>query len=247
MQYPIFLAPMYRGASADHRAHCHEAGACLSYFVMLARAHAADDASSQTQAPPPQVFPEIDGIPQPQMKTAVQLIGSDPQVMAREASLLEAAYGNSICAIEINMGCPMVHVTKLGAGAVLMEDVALAQAIIEAVVEAVSLPVSVKFRKGPSEAAGETAPEFARMAEAAGASLLTVHGRFTSQHFEGLADKAVVERVKSSVGVPVYASGDVCTVTDVTTYRNLGADGVMVARAARENPGVFADLLAGAS
>ncbi len=164
--------------------------------------------------------------------------------MAKTAQMLEATYGNTLTYLDINMGCPIVYVTRLGAGAVLMEDFPRAEAIIKAVVAAVELPVSVKFRRGSSEEAGETAPEFARMAEAAGASLLTIHGRMTSQQFEGVADKSVVERVKARVQIPVFASGDVRFAADVQAYRELGADGVMIARAARENPEVFSELRA---
>ena len=230
------LAPMYRAADAAFRAQCHQAGADLSFYVMLARSGEA-----RKGAPVPQVFPELDGVPQPQMRTGVQLIGSDPQTMADEARFLESCFGEGLAVIDINMGCPIVHVTRLGAGAVLMEDLPRAQAIIEAVVAGVALPVSVKFRKGP-RAGQEIAPEFGRMAEGCGATAITVHGRTTDQFFDGLADKAVIERVKAKVGIPVYASGDIRTAADVRTYRGLGADGVMVARAAREDPQVFREL-----
>lgn len=231
-EFPIILAPMYRGVDAALRASCHQAGADMSYFVMLA---VPDPAGV------PQIFPEVDGRVQSQMTTAVQLIGSDALAMARQAAFLEDAYGDSLAAIDLNMGCPMERILSRGAGAALMEDVECAERIIGQVARAIHLPVSVKFRKGPRRSQ-ETAAEFARMAEASGATSLTVHGRTTDQMFEGEADKSVIERVKAAVSIPVYASGDIRSADDVRAYRDLGADGVMIGRAARENPQVFHEI-----
>jgi nifR3 family TIM-barrel protein len=226
----VVLAPMYRVGSPEFRARCENAGADLSYHVMLA------------QSPPVLVGAEtlsLSGKP-----TAVQLIGSDPQILANQAAALEVEQKDAIALIDINLGCPLARITNLGAGAALMQDMPLIERLLKAVVAAVDLPVTAKIRKGYGEGE-DRAVELAQRAEACGIAAICVHGRTAAQQFEGIADKTVVGRVKQALSIPVFASGDVLTPADAIEYlHTYGADAVMVARGARDNPAIFSEIKA---
>ncbi len=170
---------------------------------------------------------------------ALQLFGNDPAIMAEAAQMAEAAGAD---AIDINMGCPMHKVVKNGDGSALMKDLPRAAAVIEKTVSAVKVPVTVKMRLGWSR---ETmnATELARMAEAAGAAALTVHGRTREDFYSGAADWEEIARVVASVSIPVFGNGDV---TDgpsaVKMMKETGCAGVAVGRAAWGNPWVFREI-----
>jgi tRNA-dihydrouridine synthase len=122
-----------------------------------------------------------------------------------------------------------------------MRKPARAEAILRAVVGAVRLPVTVKFRKG-YELEEDSAVDFARMAEGCGVAAVAVHGRTARQLYHGASDRSLIARVKQALSIPVIASGDVFSHADIRSYReDLGADAVMVARGARGNPWIFAD------
>ncbi|MCU0909997.1 MAG: tRNA dihydrouridine synthase DusB [Rhodobacteraceae bacterium] len=165
--------------------------------------------------------------------TAVQLAGRDPWWMAEAARLVEAS-GARI--IDINMGCPAKKVTNGLAGSALLRDLPLALRLIEAVVAAVKVPVTLKTRLG-WDGGCHAAAELARMAEAAGAAMITVHGRTRQQFYTGRADWAAIGDVVRAVRVPVVANGDI---TDAATARAAlaasGAAGVMVGRGAQGQP-----------
>ncbi|MDR3053770.1 MAG: tRNA-dihydrouridine synthase family protein [Coriobacteriales bacterium] len=222
------LAPMYRVGSPAFRARCESAGADLSYHVMLA------------QSPPALVDAEtlsLSGKP-----TAVQLIGSDPRILANQAAALEAELKGALALIDINLGCPLARITGLGAGAALMQDMPLIERLLKAVVAAVDLPVTAKIRKGYSDGE-DRAVELAQRAEACGIAAICVHGRTAAQQFEGVADKTVVGRVKQALAIPVFASGDVLGSASAIEYlHTYGADAVMVARGARDNPAIFGEI-----
>jgi nifR3 family TIM-barrel protein len=163
----------------------------------------------------------------------VQLAGCEARWLAEGARIAEAA-GADI--IDINMGCPAKHVTSGQAGAALLRDLEHATSLIQAVIAAVRVPVTLKTRLGWNEQS-IVAPELARRAEAAGVAMVTVHGRTRAQFYQGRADWNVIAAVKLAVNIPVVANGDVTNFNDATQILAAsGADAVMIGRAARGRP-----------
>jgi nifR3 family TIM-barrel protein len=171
---------------------------------------------------------------------AIQIFGSEPRVMADAARMVEAA-GADI--VDINFGCPVRKVTKTGAGATLLDDAARACAIVEAVAGAVSVPVSVKMRRGlenGSRACLAVGPELV----ASGAASLTLHPRSARQMYTGTADHALTAELVSLVDVPIIASGDITSRARAqAVLATTGAAAVMVGRAAQGNPWALRELL----
>lgn len=169
--------------------------------------------------------------------SAVQLFGSDPEAFYNACKIPEI---QSFDIIDINMGCPVRKVVARGEGSALMKTPTLASEIVRACIEGSGKPVTVKHRSGYET---ETAVDFAKVIEKAGASAITVHGRTREQMYNGFSDRGVIKRVKEAVSVPVFGNGDVKTPEDAfSMIAETGCDGVMLARGAVGNPSIFASL-----
>lgn len=233
----VFLAPM-SGITDEpfrQRAHAHGAGLVVSEMVAsgeLARGRAGCDLRIRHSGLPVHM---------------VQLAGREAAHMAEGARI---AAGEGADVIDINMGCPAKKVTGGYAGSALMRDLDHALSLIEAVVGAVAVPVTVKMRLGWDESA-LNAPMLARRAEQAGVTMVTVHGRTRCQFYQGKADWRAIARVKQAVSIPVVANGDLGSPGEAATILDQsGADAVMIGRAHYGAPwiaGSIAAVAAGAS
>lgn len=181
---------------------------------------------------------------------AVQIFGHEPEFMAEAARLItQNEYIGCVSevppsAIDINMGCPVKKVTANGEGSALLKNPVLAGEIIEAVVKATHLPVTVKIRAGWDKDS-INAVEMARVAEASGASMLCIHGRTREQMYEPGVNREVIAAVKGAVKIPVLGNGDIYTAEDaLSMMRDTGCDGVMIARGAMGNPWIFSEIRA---
>ena len=173
--------------------------------------------------------------------TAIQLFGSVPAELAEAARMVEASGADMI---DFNMGCPVPKIVNNGEGSALMKNPQLAHDILAAMVKAVKIPVTVKFRAGWDNA-NRNAVEIARAVEAAGVSAVAVHGRTRQQFYEGKADWSIIADVKQAVKVPVFGNGDIFTVADgLRMQEQTGCDGLMIGRGADGNPWLFTALAA---
>ncbi|WP_425286758.1 tRNA dihydrouridine synthase DusB [Nitratireductor aquibiodomus] len=214
----VFLAPMSGVTDLAFRARAHAHGAGLVVSEMVASGELArGKAESARRLRRPDVDVHM-----------VQLAGREAHWMAEGARIAEAQ-GADI--IDINMGCPAKKVTGGYSGSALMREPDHALSLIEAVVAAVQVPVTVKMRLGWDENA-LNAPEIASRAENAGVAMVTVHGRTRCQFYKGRADWQAISAVKAAVGIPVVANGDVTTAEDAAgILAASGADAVMIGRA----------------
>ena len=229
----VVLAPMAGVTDEVFRELCIEQGADLTYTEMVS-AKALSYNNRKTQ--------DLMRLSPLESKVSVQIFGHEPETMAAEARTIQELLGESLFAIDINMGCPARKIAGKGDGSALMRNPELASSIVAAVKASVTCPVTVKFRRG-YELGNETAPELARRLEAAGADALCVHGRFAQQLYRGSADWDVIAKVVDAVSVPVIGNGDVTCGRDAKRMLDeTGCQAVMIGRGAQGNPWVFADV-----
>lgn len=224
----LVLAPMAGVTDLAFREICREHGADLAYTEMAsAKALVYQDKKTR----------ELIQSSPADTPVVVQIFGSEPGIMAAAAA---KAYAITPCvAIDINMGCPTGKIVKNGEGCALMCTPQLAGRIVEAVVAAVGVPVTVKIRKGWDKGS-VNAVEVARICESAGAAAVTVHGRTRMQMYAGTVDRDIIREVKQSVGIPVIANGDVFEPEDAKKLLEYtGADAVMIGRGALGDPWLF--------
>ena len=226
----LSLGPMAGVTDMPFRILCKEQGADLIYTEMVS-AKGIHYNNTNTK--------DMLIVDEKERPTALQLFGSEPEIMAETAKRIEE---RNFDIFDINMGCPVPKVVNNGEGSAMMKDVKTASAVVSAVVKAVKKPVTVKIRKG--FAAGDAnAPEFAKAMEEAGASAIAVHGRTREQYYSGKADWDIIAAVKQKVSIPVIGNGDIFTPQDAEKMlRYTGCDGIMVARGAQGNPWIFKNI-----
>ena len=229
---PVILAPMAGVSDLPFRLLCKEQGAGMVCTEMIS-AKAILYGNKNTE--------ELMRIHPQEGSVSLQLFGSDPKIMGEMAKRIE---DRPFAVLDLNMGCPVPKVVNNGEGSALMKDPLLAGRIIEAVARAIQKPVTVKIRKGFDDS-HVNAPEIAYIAQESGAAAVAVHGRTREQYYTGRADWEIIARVKEAVHIPVLGNGDV---TDGESARRMmkqtGCDGVLVGRAARGNPWIFAEITA---
>jgi len=226
----LFVAPMAGVTDRPFRMLCKRFGAGLAVSEMVSsRPELRETRKSRLR-----VAHAGEAAP-----VSVQIVGSDPSMMA-QAARYNVDHGAQI--IDINMGCPAKKVCNVAAGSALLEDEQLVGRILDAVVGAVTEPVTLKIRTGPNPGR-RNAARIARIAESAGVQLLAVHGRTRACGFAGTAEYETIAEVKSAVRIPVVANGDLETARDVArVLERTGADGVMIGRAAHGRPWIFREI-----
>lgn len=231
----VYLAPMAGITDAAMREVCAMCGAQMTVTEMVS-AKGLSYKSRRTK--------DLLSLSPLEKQASVQLFGSDPALLADMARWVEDELGDRLHSIDLNMGCPAPKIVNNGEGSALMRDLPLASRIIGAVKKAICVPLSVKFRAGFS-ADEKNAAEFARMAEEAGADILTVHGRTREQYYGGKADWGIIREVKRNAGksMRVIGNGDITDAQSAAAMlEQTGCDAVMVARGALGNPFIFTKI-----
>lgn len=227
----IALAPMAGVTDLPYRILCKEMGCGLLYTEMVS-AKAILYKNKNTEP-----LLETNESENP---IAVQLFGSDPEIMGNMARKL--CEERTFDIIDINMGCPVPKIVNNHEGSALMKNPKLVEEILTNIVSKVDRPVTIKIRKGFDEQ-NVNAVEIAKVAESCGVSAIAVHGRTREQYYSGNADYKVIADVKHNVSIPVIGNGDIRGIEDAKRiYEETGCDGIMIGRAARGNPWIFRDI-----
>lgn len=235
MTHGIALAPMAGFTDHAMRVVCHMHGAEYSVGEMVS-AKAVTFGDKKTFA--------LAKITADEGPSAVQIFGSEPEVMAYAAGVLSTPIDGGVVpvAIDINMGCPVNKIYSNGEGSALMKNPELIEKITSAVSRAISIPCTVKLRTGV-DSEHINAVECALAAEEGGAQMVTVHGRTRVQMYSGEVDKGTIAAVKSALKIPVFANGDITdSKTALEMLRATAADGIMIGRGAVGNPFIFEEI-----
>jgi tRNA-dihydrouridine synthase B len=226
----LFLAPMAGVTDYPFRRLCRQYGAALATSEMLsADMNLWGSKKSQTRIPE-----KLEVAPR-----SVQIAGSEPEQMAK-AAYASVQMGAHI--VDINMGCPAKKVCNKAAGSALLQDKPLVRDILQAVVSAVDVPVTLKFRTGWSVST-RNAVEIAQIAEQCGIKAIAIHGRTRADAYRGYAEYETIRQVKGNVAIPVIANGDIQTPQDAAFILDYTqADGLMIGRSAWGQPWIFQQI-----
>lgn len=228
----VALAPMAGVTDISFRMLCKEQGCdYMTTEMVSAKAILYNNKNTDVLL---QTVPE-------EAPVAVQLFGSDPDIMADMAKRIE---DRGFAAIDVNMGCPVPKIVNNGEGSALMKNPSLASAIVSRMAASVKLPVTVKFRKGFDDSS-VNAVEFAHIMEESGAAAVTVHARTREQFYSGKADRDIIRQVVNRVKIPVIGNGDIFTAQDAADMmEQTGCAAVAVGRGAKGNPWIFREIRA---
>lgn len=227
---PVMLAPMAGVTDLPYRLLCKEQG-CGYMVTEMVSAKAVLYNNKNTEL--------LMLTKEEEAPVALQLFGSDPEIMADIADRLS---DRGFAGFDINMGCPVPKVVNNHEGSALMKDPILAGKIVETMAKRVKLPVTVKFRKGFDDNS-VNAVEFAHIMEESGASAITVHGRTREQFYSGKADWDIIGQVVRRVNIPVFGNGDIFSGEDAKRMlQETGCQGIAVGRGAKGNPWIFREI-----